>query len=51
MHFRVPIILSGLLVLAACSSYAPPADLTGVDRDAIVARMGPPERELSLIHI
>ncbi len=45
MHFRVPIILSGLLVLAACSSYAPPADLTGVDRDAIVARMGPPERE------
>lgn len=34
-----------LSVLTACSSYAPPADLTGVDREALLARMGPPDRE------
>lgn len=34
-----------LLVLTACSSYAPPADLTGVDHEALLARMGPPDRE------
>lgn len=45
MRFRVLMILSGLLVLSACSSYAPPGDLAGVDRAAIVARMGPPEQE------
>lgn len=44
MRFRV-LVLSILFMLAACSGYAPPADLVGVDRAAIVARMGPPERE------
>lgn len=34
-----------LSVLTACSSYAPPADLTGVDREALLARMGRPDRE------
>ena len=36
--------LLGLSMLTACSSYAPPADLTGVDREALVARMGQPDR-------
>lgn len=35
--------LSCLLLLTACSGYAPPADLAGVSQDQIVARMGPPE--------
>lgn len=34
-----------VFVLAACSGYAPPADLAGVERAGVVARMGPPERE------
>lgn len=29
--------------LAACSGYAPPANLTGVTADQLVAQMGPPE--------
>ncbi|MBE0475419.1 MAG: hypothetical protein IBX54_14745, partial [Rhodoferax sp.] len=33
----------GLLLLSGCSSYAPPANLTGVDRDALLARMGQPD--------
>ncbi len=34
-----------LSMLSACSSYAPPANLTGFDRDALLARMGPPDLE------
>ena len=34
-----------LLVLSACSSYAPPDAVLGMSRDAVVARMGPPEME------
>jgi hypothetical protein len=30
-------------VLSACAGYAPPTDLSGLSRDEIVARMGPPE--------
>jgi hypothetical protein len=32
-----------LSVLTACSSYAPPASLAGIDREALLARMGPPD--------
>jgi hypothetical protein len=35
--------LSSLLFLAACSGYAPPAHLSGLTADQIVAQMGPPE--------
>lgn len=45
MRLHVPMIIAGLFMLSACSSYAPPAELVGVDRAAVVARMGPPERE------
>ena len=34
-----------LLLLTACSSYAPPAAVIGMSRDALVARMGQPDRE------
>ncbi|MES2877373.1 MAG: hypothetical protein V4713_03040 [Pseudomonadota bacterium] len=30
-------------LLLACSSYGPPAGLTGMSRDEVVARMGPPD--------
>jgi hypothetical protein len=30
-------------VLSACAGYAPPTGLSGLSRDEIVARMGPPE--------
>jgi hypothetical protein len=32
-----------VLLLAACSGYAPPANLDGLDRGSIIARMGPPD--------
>lgn len=35
--------VAGLLLLSACSSYAPPAAVLGMGREAVVARMGPPE--------
>ncbi len=35
--------LIGLSMLIGCSSYAPPANLTGIDRDALLARMGQPD--------
>ena len=35
----------GLLVLSACSSYAPTDIVNGMSKDAIVARMGRPDRE------
>jgi hypothetical protein len=41
-------LLSGLLTLVACSSYAPPTDLTGITQDQLLARMGPPEMQRPL---
>lgn len=41
-------LLSSLVVLTACSSYAPPANMVDVTRDQIVARMGPPEMQRPL---
>lgn len=38
-------LLLGVALLPACSSYAPPGVLTGLSRDELVARMGPPEME------
>lgn len=35
--------LIGLSILTACSSYAPPANLSGISRDDLVARMGQPD--------
>lgn len=35
--------LTGVSLLAACSGYAPPANLTGVTGDQLIAQMGPPE--------
>lgn len=32
-------------LLTACSGYAPPADLTGVTREQLVARMGEPDMQ------
>jgi hypothetical protein len=41
---RVVILSSMVLsVLTACSSYAPPTNLTGVTRDELVAKMGAPD--------
>jgi len=37
--------LAGLLALAGCSSYAPPAELAGMTRDQVVARMGAPDTQ------
>jgi hypothetical protein len=34
-----------LSLLQACSSYAPPDALAGISREALVARMGPPDME------
>lgn len=36
--------LIGLSMLTGCGSYAPPANLTGVDRAVLLARMGQPDR-------
>ena len=33
------------LVLAGCSSYAPPANLIGLTADELIARMGQPDRQ------
>lgn len=41
---RIAILsLLGLSMLTACSSYAPPANLSGISRDDLVARMGQPD--------
>ena len=34
-----------LALLPACSSFAPPDRIVGIDREALLARMGPPEME------
>lgn len=31
--------------VSACAGYAPPSDLSGLSRDEIIARMGPPEMQ------
>lgn len=41
----VTLSLLGLSLLTACSSYAPPAELTGITRDQLIARMGKPEMQ------
>lgn len=40
--------LASLVFLTACSSLAPPADLTGLSQDELVARMGRPEMQRQL---
>jgi hypothetical protein len=45
MRCRVLTILSSLFLLAACSSISPPGDLSGVNREQLVARMGQPETQ------
>ena len=35
-------LATSLLILTGCGSYGPPADLSGVTRDQLVARMGQP---------
>jgi hypothetical protein len=43
---RIAILSSMLLsILTACSSYAPPTNLTGVTRDELVAKMGQPDMQ------
>ena len=42
---RWSLIVFGFALLPACSSYAPPAALVGMSREALVARMGQPETE------
>ncbi|MCU0927163.1 MAG: hypothetical protein MUF44_14440, partial [Hydrogenophaga sp.] len=38
-------VISTVAGLSACAGYAPPIDQVGLDRDAIVARMGPPDMQ------
>ncbi len=37
--------LTGLSILTACSSYAPPANLTDITKDELVAKMGQPDMQ------
>jgi outer membrane protein assembly factor BamE (lipoprotein component of BamABCDE complex) len=50
MHHRLTSLGSLLLtfLLAACSSYAPPENLAGMTREALVAQMGQPDMERRL---
>ena len=41
-------LLLSLALLPACASYAPPAVLSGMSRDEVLARMGQPEMERRL---
>ncbi len=43
LSHSVPLLLS--LLLAACSGYAPPGALVGMERAAVITRMGQPDRE------
>lgn len=45
MRHRFPIYWLGLLLLQACSGYAPPHALEGIGREALLARMGQPDME------
>lgn len=38
----------GVCVLAACSSFAPPSDVTNLTRDQLVSRMGPAQTQRTL---
>lgn len=42
---RLSLSIAVLLLLSACGSYDPPASLAGIQREALLARMGPPELE------
>ncbi|MEI8169597.1 MAG: hypothetical protein WCG50_07970 [Rhodoferax sp.] len=42
---RWSLIVFGFALLPACSSYAPPAALVGMSREALVAQMGHPDTE------
>lgn len=46
--FLVAVATASQLLLSACSSYAPPADVAGLGRDQVLQRMGPPETEARL---
>lgn len=39
------VLAAAVAGLSACAGYAPPSDLSGLSRDEIVARMGPPETQ------
>lgn len=41
-------MLAAIPFVAACTSYTPPDTLPGMDRAAVIARMGPPDTELRL---
>lgn len=41
-------LLICLLLLPACTSYAPPNALAGMSQEEVVARMGPPDRQRSI---
>ena len=41
-------VLLSVCVLAACSSYTPLTDLSGVTQEQIIARMGPPQTQRTL---
>lgn len=41
-------VLLSVCVLAACSSYAPPADLSGLTQEQLISRMGPPQTQRTL---
>lgn len=44
----VSVLAAAVVGLSACAGYAPPPDLSGLSRDDIVARMGPPETQRQL---
>ncbi len=44
-HLPSTLLLLGLCLLPACSSYAPPDALAGMTREAVVAHMGKPASE------
>ena len=49
MSFLFPsVLLSSLVVLTACSSFAPPSDWTGAPKDHVVARLGQADTQRQL---
>lgn len=38
-------VFSAVAGLSACAGYAPPSNLSGLSRDEVVARMGPPDMQ------
>jgi len=45
MHLRLSYRVLLCLLLSACSGYAPPAALSGMERAAVITQMGQPDRE------